>query len=338
MKVVIVGSGIAGVTLADELRKNDTTIEVVLVTMESRGYYSRPLLSHGFSREDIEDKIVMRSFDALAQTGITVHLDTRAMSIDRSSKILALAAGENQSTLSYDILVLALGSAALIPPPLRHFESCLRFVNSLDDLIELRRYRSKLVNMGRQPKWAIIGGGLIGCEVASDLAKAGDKITLFHALDRLMERQLEPSDSDLLYSTLKESGIEINLSCPISRIEFEDTYQVSNERACFAGFDAVIAACGFKPRTALAEASGLPVERGIMVDQRLRTIDPAIFACGDVAQCPDGKLYAYVTPVRNQALWLASHLSGKTREPWTVPFFKPKAKVHGFNATLPYLF
>jgi NAD(P)H-nitrite reductase large subunit len=186
----------------------------------------------------------------------------------------------------------------------------------------------------------VVGGGLIGCEVASDLAKVGDRVTLFHALPRLMERQLVEEDSAELLRVLQEqSGIEVLLNCGVQGFgEISEGLAVELNDGTRGGFHGIIVACGFKPRTELAQAAGLATRRGIVVNGFLTTDNPDVFAVGDVAECPDGKLYAYVTPVRSQGLWLAKYLSGQTSEPWQPPIFKPKAKVHGFNAAHPYLF
>ena len=103
-------------------------------------------------------------------------------------------------------------------------------------------------------------------------------------------------------------------------------------------FDAVIVSCGFKPRIELAEQVGLETQRGILVNEYLQTSDENIFALGDVAELPDNKLYAYILPIRNQALWLAAYLSGQEMDSWKVPTFSPLAKVHGFEADHPYVF
>lgn len=103
-----------------------------------------------------------------------------------------------------------------------------------------------------------------------------------------------------------------------------------------AEFDAIIVACGFKPRTELAAAAGLEVGRGIKVNPFLQTEDNSVFVLGDAAELPSGKLYAYILPIRSQALWLANHLAGQEQTLWAPAPFSTKAKVHGFEAKHPY--
>lgn len=339
MHIVIIGSGIAGVSFAEELVKLQPSDAVTLLTQETHGYYSRPLLSHGFSREEIESRIILRSFESLAQLGIRVESDAEVLSFDCGAKTVSYRKDGHVLTLGYDKLILGLGSAAFVPPPFRAQQDRFRVLNSLADLIVLRRHRETIRQTIALPHWAIIGGGLIGCEVASDLAKAGDQVTLFHALPRLMERQLVEEDSAELLHVLRASGIEVYLDSGVQGFEGTPAnLKVTLETGTVSGFHGIIVACGFQPRTELAQAAGLATRRGITVDGFLTTSDPDVFAIGDVAEFTDGKLYAYVTPVRSQAIWLARYLAGKTGECWQPSAFKPKAKVHGFNAAHPYLF
>ncbi len=339
MRIVIIGSGMAGIILAEDLRKHSPEARLTVLTLETNGYYSRPMLSHGFSRDDVETKIILKSFDDLRATGIDIQAGTEVLSIDPAARTVAFRQDGLDSSMGYDKLVLAPGSAAFIPPPFRSEEGLYRVVNSLDDLIDLRRQRAQRLDGGHQPRWAIIGGGLIGCEVASDLAKAGDRVTLFHALPRLMERQLVEEDSATLLTVLQDMGIEVRLDAGAEGFEREgEQLAIRSASGLETGFDGIIVATGFKPRTELAQAAGLAVKRGIVVDEFLRTSNPDILALGDAAELPDGRLYAYVMPIRQQALWLAKSLAGQTSEPWPVPEFKPRAKVHSFTAAHPYLF
>lgn len=339
MHVVIIGSGIAGITVAEELNKLEPGRPVTVVTHEIHGYYSRPMLSHGFSRDDVEARIVLRPFEAMRDSGIQIREGVDVLAIDRERRVVMLQGGDGTEAVPYTHLVIATGSDALIPPPFVPERALFSVLNSLDDLISLRRRRDVVLKSGRNPNWAIVGGGLIGCELASDLAKSGDTVTLYHALPRLMERQLEPEDSELLATVLADSGVQLRLDTPVQGFARTETaYAVRLQDREDTGFDAIVAACGFKPRVQLAKDAGLGVGRGILVDPQLATSDASVFAIGDVAECADGRIYAYILPIRSQALWLAKHLSGQEPGVWEPPFFKPKAKVHGFTATHPYLF
>jgi NAD(P)H-nitrite reductase large subunit len=334
MQIVIIGSGVAGVSFAEKYRALSVDDDITLVTREQDDYYSRPLLSRGFSKADIEQSIILKPFDKLRENNINVLCGAEVTAINRADKSIALN-GSQEKELQYDKLILAQGSSAFIPPPFKPYEKLFFCLNSLVDLKTLRKFRQGFLSRNQRPDWAIVGGGLIGCEVASDLAAAGDKVTLFHAMDRLMERQLVAEDSALLLNVLQDSGVTVLLNQAVKEIVKEDG-MVCVKTGITAEFDGLLVACGFKPRTELAELAGLEVGRGIKVNQQMQTSDESIFALGDVAELPNGKLYAFILPIRNQALWLAEFLAGQKLDSWTPPIFTTKAKVHGFDAAHPY--
>ncbi len=310
MNIVIVGSGLAGVTAAEALAQSARQ-EVTLITAETLGYYARPRLSHGFALSDeAASKIVLKRFDALTP-GVRVIAGARVERIHRDSRRLDLEGGRR---LDYEVLVLATGSAARIPPSLEPHRTRFFTLNSLDDLIALRRRRAGYA--GRRCRWAVIGGGLIGCEAASDLHKAGDAVTVFHRESRLIELQLTPGQSQSLHEHFTAHGIEVRYGQELRDLP--------------APFDGVIVCVGFAPRVGLAKAAGLATARGIVVDDYLRTGDDCIYAVGDVAQVGT-RLYPFVSPIRSQALWLAEHLDGRTGQPWSAPAFTPIIKIHGFK-------
>ncbi|NOQ12969.1 MAG: NAD(P)/FAD-dependent oxidoreductase [Methyloprofundus sp.] len=339
MNIIIIGSGIAGVTFAEKFRTLSPEAEITLLTKENYGYYSRPMLSRGFSQDDIEQLIIIKSFDKLRKQNIRVLENVTVTALDKAVQTVHIQGIKAIETLDYDRLIIATGSAAFIPPPFRPYCDSFYLFNSLHDLIELRQLRKRILHeKKRAMKWGIIGGGLIGCEVASDLAVSGDKVSLLHAEDRLMERQLVAEDSLKLLAVMQSHSIDVKFQQAIQTIEKagDQTSVISNDG--HFEFDAVIVSCGFKPRIDLAEQVGLETQRGIRVNQTLQTSDKHIFALGDVAELPDSKLYAYILPIRHQALWLAAYLSAQETASWQPPAFSAVAKVHGFKADYPYVF
>jgi NAD(P)H-nitrite reductase large subunit len=313
MRTVVIGSGLAGVTVAEALA-SDPRHEVCLVTAETHGYYARPRLSHGFSTDA---SIVLKSFAALR--GVRVLPGIRAERVDRERQKVFLEEG---NSLDYEILVLATGSAARIPPALAPFRPQFHTLNSLDDLLTLRSRRKRALETRARPRWAIIGGGLIGCEVASDLEKAGDAVTIFQREGRLLELLFDERQSQALHHHFASRGVELRYN--------QDLRELFPRGA----FDGVIVAAGFAPRLELAREAGLATARGIVVNSYLRTEDPAIYAVGDVAEI-EGRLYPFVSPIRSQALWLAVHIAQRSSEPWKPPAFSPIVKIHGFKPALP---
>lgn len=309
MRAVVIGSGLAGVTLAEALAK-ESSYQVSIVTTETHGYYSRPRLSHAFSSDA---KLVLKEFAALAP--VRVFSGVQVEIIDREKQRVHCHSGE---ILDYDLLVLATGSAARIPPVLLPFRPQFLTLNSLDDVLTLRRRRQKALDRGAQPRWAIIGGGLIGCELASDLNKARDAVTVYHRESRLLELQFDERQSQALHEHFVSRGIAVRYNQDVRDI-FPRTL-----------FDGVVVSTGFAPRVELARDAGLATAKGIVVNAYLRTEDPAIYAVGDVAEI-GGRLYPFVSPIRSQALWLAAHLARRNDAPWTPPAFRPAVKIHGFS-------
>ena len=322
MKALVVGSGLAGITVAEALAKAGGH-EVTVVTAETNGYYSRPRLSHGVALSDeAAAKIVLKPFNALA--GVRVLSGAQAWRIERAKRRLFLETGE---ALPYDKLVLATGSAARIPPVLAPSRPNFLLLNSYDDLLTLRHRHARIRARGGTPRWAVIGGGLIGCELASDLRKAGDDVAVFHREARLVELQLTEAQSRALHEHFMAQGIAVHYNQDVRAVYPGRILTSAGE---VGPFDGIIVSTGFAPRVELAKEAGLEVARGIVVDEFLRTADPAIYAAGDVAEV-GGRLYAFVSPIRSQALWLAEHLLGRTDSPWIAPAFTPVIKVHGFK-------
>lgn len=335
MQIVIIGSGVAGISFAEKYRALSVEDDITLVTREHDGYYARPLLSRGFTKVDIEQTIILKPFDKLRENNIEVLCGVEVTAINRIEKSIEISGSCQEKALQYDKLILAPGSSSFIPPPFMPYNQLFYCLNSLVDLKALRKLRRELLNQNQKPDWAIIGGGLIGCEVASDLAVAGDTVTLFHVRDRLMERQLVTEDSALLLKVLQDSGVKVLLNQDVQEFIKEED-KVCVRTTVTAEFDGLIVTCGFKPRTELAELAGLDIGRGIKVNNYFQTSDESIYALGDAAELPNGKLYAYVLPIRNQALWLAEWLTGQKIEAWIPPVFTTKTKVHGFEALHPY--
>jgi len=332
MKVVIVGSGAAGVGLAEELRRQAPDAKIALVTRDTLGFYSRPSLSHSFSQDDTVRRIVIKAFSALASAGIEVRAGAEALAISRPTRQLEIASSDGQrEQLSYDHLVIAPGSEAFVPPAWLAGREHFFVLNRLEDMYAVRALRERVTAAGPALHWAIVGGGLIGLELASDLRKAGDAVSVYHAADRLMERTLDVETSERLLVHLRGQGVEVMLNQKVESFASaaEGTVTVTAAGAART-FSAAIVAIGFRPRTDLAAAAGLAVRRGIVCDRRFATEDPAIWAVGDAAEV-DGILYPFIVPIVSQAKHLAGLLAGKNSAEWTAPSFPIRIKIHGFR-------
>jgi nitrite reductase (NADH) large subunit len=234
--------------------------------------------------------------------GVTLKYGCAATGIDLGRRELRIA---NEESVAFSRLVLATGSTPLrLDLPGADLAGVHTFRDSRDvDLLLTLAAQNKRV--------VVVGGGLLGLEAAYGLAKAGAQVTLIHLMDRLMERQLDPPAAELLKSLVERKGIEVLLSASTARLHGAtrvEGIELSDGRRIDA--DAVIFAAGIRPNIALAKAAGIPVNRGIVVDDHLQAGAPGIFALGECAE-HRGICYGLVEPAYEQAHVLARHLAGR---------------------------
>jgi assimilatory nitrate reductase electron transfer subunit len=295
VKVVIVGNGMAGSRLAAEVRRRDPDrVSVTLLGEEPCPAYNRVLLSSVVGGSMTPDLIALPETPA-----VDVRLGAAVTAIDRAARTVTVTGG---STVDYDVLVLATGSRSILPPidglvgedgvvAFRTLEDCERM---------LARARP-----GTQV--AVVGGGLLGLEAARGLAHRGCRVTVVHAVGHLMERQLDPPGGRVLARTLEAMGIELRLGALAARYLPGDGLKLDDGSLVPA--ELVVVAAGVRPETALAEAAGLTVDRGILVDDSLRTNDSRVHAIGDCARHP-GTVSGLVQPAWEQAAVLADLITG----------------------------
>ena len=233
--------------------------------------------------------------------GVTLKYGCVATEIDVGRRELKIA---NEESIVFSRLVLATGSTPLrLNLPGADLAGVHTFRDSRDvDLL--------LTLAARKQRVVVVGGGLLGLEAAYGLAKAGAAVTLVHLMDRLMERQLDAPAAELLKSLVERKGIEVLLNANTARLHGEtrvEGVELTDGRQLEA--DAVIFAAGIRPNVALARDAGIAVNRGIVVDDRLQTGAPDIFALGECAE-HRGICYGLVEPAYEQARVLARHLAG----------------------------
>ena len=300
--LVIVGNGMAAARLVDELTKVALgRYAVAVIGEEPRLAYNRVLLSSVLAGETASHDIELRPAQWWRDRGVTLKYGCVATEIDVGRRELKIA---NEESITFSKLVLATGSTPLrldVPGADLAGVHTFRDSRDVDLLLTLAAQRKRVV---------VVGGGLLGLEAAYGLAKAGAPVTLIHLMDRLMERQLDAPAAQLLKSLVERKGIGILLNASTARIHGErhvEGIELSDGRRIDA--DAVIFAAGIRPNVALANEAGIPVKRGIVVDDRLQTGAPGIFALGECAE-HRGICYGLVEPAYEQARVLARHLSG----------------------------
>jgi nitrite reductase [NAD(P)H] large subunit len=300
--LVVVGNGMAAARLVDELAKAALgRYAIAVIGDEPRLAYNRVLLSSVLAGETASHDIELRPASWWRDRGVTLKYGCVATEIDVGRREIKIA---NEESIGFSRLVLATGSTPLrlnVPGADLAGVHTFRDSRDVDLLLTLAAQRKRVV---------VVGGGLLGLEAAYGLAKAGASVTLLHLMDRLMERQLDAPAAELLKSLVERKGIRILLNANTARLHGKtrvEGIELTDGRRIDA--DAVIFAAGIRPNTALAKAAGIPVGRGIVVDDCLQTGAPDIFALGECAE-HRGICYGLVEPAYEQARVLAQHFAG----------------------------
>ena len=276
--VVIVGAGLAGLRAAEGVRGAGFTGRVVLVGEEPHQPYDRPPLSKSVLQTEGEEHVIALSPDGgLASLGVELKLGQRAVSIDRGAHEVVLADGER---LGFGRLVLATGSRVkpleMLPPGAPR----VHYLRGLDDALALRSA------LAGGAKVAVVGGGVIGLEVAAAARGRGCVVTVLEATDRVMARAASPVISDFFRRRHTEQGVDLRLGVTVTHAGVEDgdraMLRLSTGDALVV--DVVVVGVGVMPNIELARDCGLEIrDGGVAVDAFGATSDPAIFAAGEVA-------------------------------------------------------
>lgn len=301
MSIVILGSGLAGYTLLRELRKRDADVPVTLVTADDGTFYSKPNLSNALAAGRSPEALAgAPAAKMVADLKATILTHTHVTALDPHARTV-IAGGR---PLAYDRLVLALGA-----DPFAHglAGDASERVLTVNDLAGYARFRAALDGKRRV---AILGGGLIGAEFANDLVASGHAVDVVHLGDWPLERLLPEAAGRRLAESLAGHGVVWHFGRTARAahsagggiaLELDDGRVIETEL--------VLSAIGLKPRTELARAAGLPVNRGIVTDRYGQTGAADVYALGDCAEV-DGRVLPYVQPIMVQARALAATLTG----------------------------
>ena len=302
--LVIVGSGLAGYTLAREFRKLDPAAPMVIVTRDDGRMYSKPMLSNALASGRDPSQIASADAPAMAaQLNATVRTGVQVSAIDRERALLVTDHGE----IGYERLVLAYGAD---PIALTLGGDAASAVMRVNDLADYTRFRLALL---AGASVVVLGAGLIGCEFANDLSAVGHSVTVVDPAPLPLGRLLPAGVAQEFRDRLAAAGVQWQLGTVAERIDRrpEGALRVTLANGTGLPADVVLSAVGLRARIALAEQAGLAVARGVVVDRHLRTQDPRIFALGDCAEV-DGQLLPYVMPLMQGARALAATLAGQS--------------------------
>lgn len=300
--VVIVGTGLAGYNLAREFRKLDSETPLLLITADDGRSYSKPMLSTGFGKNKDADGLSMAEPGAMAeQLNAEIRTHTRISGIDPGHQRLWIG----EEAVAYRDLVLAWGAEVIRVPVAGDAADTILSINDLED------YARFCAAAAGKRRVLLLGAGLIGCEFANDLSVAGYQVELVAPCEQVMPGLLHPAAATAVQAGLASLGARFHLGPVLTSLNYQaDALQAQLSDGSVIACDLVLSAVGLRPRTELAAAAGLAVNRGVVVDRLLQTSHANIYALGDCAEV-DGLNLLYVMPLMNCARALAQTLAGK---------------------------
>ena len=308
LKLVMIGNGMAGVRTLEELLKLTPDLyDITVFGAEPHPNYNRILLSPVLAGEQTMDEIVLNPFDWYRDNGITLHAGWKVTEVDRVKRVVTAenATGERR-TAPYDRLLLATGSNPfMLPIPGRELDGVLAYRDMADT--------QAMIDAAQKYKHAVvIGGGLLGLEAANGLMKRGMSVTVVHVAEWLMERQLDRVAGGMLQRSLQERGMQFRLGAQTQELLGDASGRVNAvlfKDGTHVPAELVVMAVGIRPEAGLAREAGLDVQRGIVVDDAMRTADPAIYAIGECAE-HQGICCGLVAPAFAQAETCARVIAG----------------------------
>ncbi len=309
-KLVVVGNGMAGARAVEEIlaRGGGDLFDITVFGDEPYGNYNRILLSNVLAGTDDTSEIYLNPVDWYAENGIDLRAGVRIARIDRFARVVQ---GYDGTSMHYDRLVIATGSRSFFPPiegmwcDDKTLTSGVFGFRSLDDCEGMLAY-------ARGKKTAVvIGGGLLGLEAARGLQNHGLKVHVVHATATLMNAQLDDAAGAILRRSVEGIGISVHTEVRTTAIQVDNgaVTGVTFADGTTLGCDMLVVAAGIRANVGLAQRAGLTVERAIVVDDHLRSIDDDdVYVVGECAQ-HRGQVYGLVAPLWEQAAVLADHLT-----------------------------
>lgn len=301
--LIIVGTGLAGYTLAREWRKLDPDGPLRMFSADDGAWYSKPMLSNAFDRGKTPQDLVLATAEQMAEE-LQAEIRTRCPveAIDLKAGSLQL---HDRKSAEYERLVLAVGATPIRPPLDGDAVEDICQVNSLQDY---RQFRERLAGAKRI---AIIGPGLIGVEFANDLVRGGFEPIVIGPAAYPLDRLLPPEIGAALQAGLARHGVRWKLGTTVRAVNRRnDHYRLELDNGEQLEADLVLSAIGLRPNIELAQRAGLRVNRGIVVDRYLQSSDPHVYALGDCAEVA-GRVLPFVMPIMQGSRALARTLCGE---------------------------
>jgi len=309
-KIVVVGAGAAAYRFIQTYREKNKTDEIHVFSKEEHPFYNRVLLPEYVNEELSWEALQKLKQGELEKLKVTLYPNNGVKDINAKEKTVTDDLG---GTHNYDFLVMATGSRAFVPNEVRMDLPGRFTMRERGDADRLKDYLSKTGLPTNEQHVVIVGGGLLGLELAAALKKININISIIQRAPRLMERQLDPVSSKLLAEDVSERGIQLFFDNEVSTIfeeeESQYTLMVNLKTGRTLRCNAIVYAIGTRPNISLATSAGLETRRGVLVDPYLKTSDPSIFALGEIAEF-ENALYGITSAAEQQADVAANYILG----------------------------
>lgn len=308
-KIIIVGAGAAAFRFVQNYREHNEQDEIHVFSKEPNLFYNRVLLPEYVTEELTWEQLLKIKQKELSKLNIKVYPETSIKTIDSETKIVT---DTNNEQHTFDKLILATGSRAFIPKDVQ-IDLPGRF--TMRNKSDADRFKAYLDATGLPPEEqhvVIVGGGLLGLELAAAMKHKNVKMTIIQRASRLMERQLDKVSSKLLALDVQERGIQIYFDNEVSTVfNDEDTGElnITLKSGKFITANAIVYAIGTIPNIEIARENGIICSRGVKVNQHLQSSHPDIFAIGEIAEF-NNKLFGITSAAEEQATILANFIAG----------------------------
>ena len=322
MKVIIIGNGVAGMTVAQNLRRYKEDFEIHTYTDEDYGYYSRVWLPQLISEKKTADSIIMRDAIWYAEKNIQYHQNIQVISIDPQEKIVKLENGKKET---YDKLCVCTGARNFIPPIKNANINGVFTLRTIDDALKIREY------IKDKERIICIGGGLLGLETAKNIRDTGKNVTVVEYFPRLLPKQLCNTSATILEDKINNLGIRTILGTTAEEILGENTVKgvrLTNGSELEGG--AIVISAGIRANLDLVKDAGLKINKCLVVNEYMQTSDPDIYAAGDVIEYNE-RGWGIIPAALDQANIAAKCIASKNCEAYESTTPSNKLKILDFD-------
>ena len=320
-RIVVVGAGAGAFGFVQSHRALNREDAITIFSKENFPFYNRVMLPDYISGEQSWQQLVKMTDDEEPGYNIRLHRGVSIEKIDRENKCVV---DSNGATTYYDVLILATGSRANFPRNVPKIEGIFTMRSRTD----ADRFKAHTPPGGHV---VIVGGGLLGLELAASLRELGIGISIIHRTSRFLDRQLDPLGSQMLHEEIIDQGCDVYYSDEVQLFYGQSRLTgIRLKSGRMIDCDSLVFAIGTIPNIEIAREAGLDCQRGVLVNEHLQTNDPHIFAIGEIAEFK-GMLYGITAAAEQQAKVMAHYLNGDIASFYRGTVLMNIIKIHGFD-------